>query len=53
MTHIRTITRVSMPGKGSIDPLEQIIILVIGIFFQDWDNYQAVLQNLQKFYSKT
>jgi hypothetical protein len=29
------------------------VILLITAFFQDWINYRTVIQNLQKYYSKT
>jgi hypothetical protein len=44
-----------MPSRaqGNTTVIEQMIILVMGIFFGTWDNGPQVLQNLQKYYSKT
>jgi len=33
--------------------LETIIILVMNVYFQSWDNYASVIRNLQKYYEKT
>jgi len=38
---------------GDLDPAETIVILLLSAFFQDWLNFPTVIQNLQKFYSKT
>ena len=51
MTHCRPISRRPVPGQVSL--VEQAIITLLTIFFNDWDNFPVVIQNLQKFYSKT
>lgn len=54
MTHLKPVSR--MPGRaqqGTTSVFEQMIILVMGIFFGTWDNGPQVLQNLQKYYAKT
>jgi hypothetical protein len=38
---------------GELEPAEQIVILLLSAFFQDYINLPTVLQNLQKYYSKT
>jgi len=54
MTHLHLITRPPAPAQeGNVTPLESIIIALVSVIFQDWDNFQGVLQNLRKFYSKT
>lgn len=53
MTHIRAISQKPRIAQGNLSALEQIILFVLQGFFSDWDNYPAVAQNLQKFYSKT
>ncbi len=53
MKHIQTISAMPRPAQGVTSPIEGAILLLITIFFQDWDNFQQVLGNLQKFYSKT
>lgn len=54
MRHLRPITAAPLPAvEGRITPAEQLILLLLSVFFQDWDNFPQVIQNLQKFYSKT
>ena len=53
MKHVTKISRTSTPAKGETTGIEQIILLVLGIFFRDWDNGIQVIQNLTAFYSKT
>ena len=53
MKHLRTITRVSIPAQGETTVLESVILLLLTVFFNSWDNFSAVLQNLSKFYEKT
>jgi hypothetical protein len=53
MKHIQPVTAMPRPAQGVTTPVEGAILLLITIFFQDWDNFQQVLRNLQKFYSKT
>lgn len=57
MKHLRTLTKIPAPAQFSdpstgIDGLEQIILLLFSVFFNDWDNFSSVYQNLQKFYRK-
>jgi len=52
MKHLHALSRQPMPALGT-DVLEQVVLLVLAIFFSDWDNYPAVSQNLQKFFAKT
>ena len=51
MAHIKTISR--RPDLAQTDPIESIILLLLSVFFPEWDNFPTVIQNLQKFYSKT
>ena len=52
--HTRPISRVPRPcQQGQTTSIETLIILVITLFFRDWDNFQSVIQNLSKYYSKT
>lgn len=53
MKHIQPVTAMPRPAQGVTTPVEGAILLLVTIFFQDWDNFQQVLRNLQKFYSKT
>lgn len=54
MAHVRLISRGKMPvAHGATDVYETIILLLVSIFFNDWDNFASVIQNLQKYYSKT
>ena len=54
MNHIRPISSVPRTAQvGRITAVEQLILLLLAIFFQDWDNFAPVIQNLSKFYSKT
>jgi len=54
MRHIRPISTAPQPAQqGQVTFGEQIILLLLTVFFQDWDNFPQVIQNLQKFYSKT
>ncbi len=58
MRHIRPVSRASIipigqDGTGSYTILESVILLLVGVYFRDWDNFTSVYQNLQKFYRKT
>lgn len=53
MKHLTVISRASLPAGGEMTALEQIILLLLGVYFQGWDNFATVLQNLTKFYQKT
>jgi hypothetical protein len=53
--HINVISRASIFGgfTTGLDPIESVIILALSVFFNGWDNFQSVIQNLQKYYRKT
>jgi len=54
MKHIHVISRASIfNGTGGLDPIESVIILLMSVFFNSWDNFSSVVQNLQKYYRKT
>ena len=53
MKHLRTISRLYIPSKGQVSALESVIMLIMGVFVGDWDNYSQVSQNLRKFYEKS
>jgi hypothetical protein len=57
MKHIRTISATPAPAQnflgGGLELAESLVILFLTAGFQGWDNFQPVIQNLQKFYSKT
>lgn len=54
MTHVRCVTRAPKPAQeGVTTPLETVIILLVSVIFQDWDNFPQVIQQLSKFYAKT
>ena len=40
-------------GGGNTSLVESVILTLLTVFFQGWDNFQEVITNLQKFYSKT
>ena len=54
MKHVKPISRRPLPAQeGQTTLLETAIIILLTAIFQDWDNFVPVIQNLQKFYSKT
>ncbi len=53
MKHLTVISRASLPVESATTAIEQIILLLLGVYFQGWDNFMTVLQNLTKFYQKT
>lgn len=56
MKHIQVISRASIFGGGltsGLDTIETVIIMLMSVFFNSWDNFSSVIQNLQKFYRKT
>jgi hypothetical protein len=55
MKHINVISRASIFGGGTVglDTAETIIIMLLSVFFNGWDNFTSVIQNLQKYYRKT
>jgi len=53
MKHLTVISRASLPADSETTALEQILILLLGVYFRDWDNFASVIQNLTKFYQKT
>ena len=42
-----------MAATSGLTFAEQAVILLLGIFFGDWQNYSQVVENLQKYYRKT
>jgi len=54
MSHLRLISRTPSPAQQkATDIYETLILYLMAIIFQDWDNFQQVIQNLSKYYSKT
>lgn len=57
MTHIRRLSKLPRPASSlissSLSPAETLVLLLLTAGFSDWDNYSAVIQNLQKYYEKT
>ncbi len=53
--HINVISRASMFGglTTGLDAIESVILLLLSVFFNSWDNFTTVIQNLQKYYRKT
>jgi hypothetical protein len=61
MKHLHTVSRTpslaQLPGFGQpgsgINPIESMILIFLTIFFSSYRNFPEVIQNLQKYYSKT
>lgn len=61
MKHIQSVSRTpslaQLPGfggdGGGINPFESIVLILLTIFFSSYRNFPEVIQNLQKFFSKT
>jgi hypothetical protein len=53
MRHIAKISRTHTPAKGGLDIFETIIVVLLSVFFKDWDNFLTVIKNLEKYYEKT
>ncbi len=53
MKHIRTVSQRPAIAQGSMSPLESLVLLLLGIFFNDYHNYPQISQNLEKFFRKT
>ena len=53
MMHVKPVSMNSMPARSETDSTESLILLLLGLLFQDWVNVGPVLQNLTKFYDKT
>ena len=53
MKHVTPVSRIPSQADGVLNPAEQLVILLLGIFFADNPNLGPVLQNLEKFYRKT
>lgn len=51
MTHIRSLSRT--PEIAQTDALESKVILILTLFFNQWDNFRPVVSNLQKFFAST
>lgn len=52
MKHISPLTHRPAVAQ-QVDLFETAILLLLQVFFSDWDNFPAVIQNLRKYYSKT
>lgn len=54
MRHIQTITQApAVAQDGTTTAIELLIQVLISVFFADWDNFQPVLQFLNKYFAKT
>lgn len=53
MTHLTPISRRPNLAQGQTTVVETIIITLFSVFFQDWDNFAQVIQNLSKYFGKT
>ena len=53
MKHLKVISRAQIALPQGTSLLETILIVLLTIFFSDWDNFIPVIQNLEKFYGKT
>jgi len=53
MKHIHAISRMAAPPRAQVSLVETIILYLLAIFFNTWDNFPSVIQNLQKYYAKT
>ncbi len=53
MKHVNPLSQIPSPAQGTLNPAEQLVILLLSVFFADNPNLQPVMQNLQKFYRKT
>lgn len=53
MKHIYAISRTTAPQHAETTAVETIILYLVVVFFQSWDNFASVVQNLQKYYAKT
>jgi hypothetical protein len=53
MKHLRAISRRPLQAQGQTTAVESLIMLVMGVIFQSWDNFATVAQNLQKYFAKT
>jgi hypothetical protein len=53
--HICVISRASIFSglTSGLDTIESVIIMLLSVFFNSWDNFSSVIQNLQKYYQKT
>ena len=53
MKHVHPMSRRRVPAKAELSAFEEIIILVLGVYFRDWTNYSTVIEDLEKYYTKT
>ena len=54
MNHVKSISRTRVNVQlAETTPLESLIVLVFTIYFGDWTNGPAAIQNLAKYYEKT
>jgi hypothetical protein len=52
--HLRPVSGMPRPAQtGGTSILEQIILLLLTTFFSGWDNFDSVINNLEKYYRKT
>lgn len=51
MRHIKPVSQ--MPQLAATTPLESLILILFTVGFRDFQNYQQVIQSLQKYYGKT
>ena len=49
--HARPLTR--RPQLGETTLAESAVLLLLTLFFRDYENYEVAFQNLAKFYEKT
>ena len=53
MKHLKRVSVARADNGGSITPVEQAILLLLTLFFNDWTNFYPVIENVQKLYRKT
>lgn len=53
MAHVRPVSRAPCLAQSQVSFLEQLVILVFTVLFGDYQNFPQIIQNLQKFYTKT
>lgn len=58
MQHIKSVTQTpslaqfGFGGGGTLDPVQQIVLIVLSAFYSDNPNAPAILNNLQKYFRK-
>lgn len=53
MLHAKPISRRVTVQSATTDTYESLILVVMAIFFKDWDNFTTVYTNLASYFSKT